>query len=152
QNRKQAADKFCDWLYPELRRMAARHMNREAAGHSWQPTVLVNELYLELLKNKALDSAEINEEKKAAFLGFAGFLMKRLLIAHSRPRRARVEQVGASAVDVLPAAIPDPESLQVVESLLARLTAIDPPLCTVVQMRVFEGKSHDEIAKQLGCS
>jgi RNA polymerase sigma factor (TIGR02999 family) len=150
--RKDVADDLFQWLYPELRRMAARHMRSESAGHSWQPTLLVNELYLELLKNKTLDAAEFDESRKAAFLGLAGFLMKRLLIAHSRPLRQRVQQVGETHIASLPAALPDPESLQGVESLLERLGAIDPRLRTVVELRVFEGRSHEEIAETLGCS
>jgi RNA polymerase sigma factor (TIGR02999 family) len=148
--RKGAADEFVEWLYPELRRMAARQMRREGPGHSWQPTLLVNELYLELLKNKALDSYD--QTKKDALLGLAGFLMKRLLIVHSRPLREQVHEVGEAALELAPDAAPDPESLQVVENLLDQLRAIDPALCTVVEMRVFEGKSHEEIAEQLGCS
>lgn len=150
--RKGVADELFNWLYPELRRMAARHMRSERSGHSWQPTLLVNELYIELLKNKALDPSEFDESRKAAFLGLAGFLMKRLLIAHSRPLQQRVQQVGESHIESLPAALPDAESLQSVESLLDRLSAIDPRLRTVVEMRAFEGKSHEEIAAALGCS
>src|SRR5437660_416666 len=47
QGRKGAADQFVEWLYPELRHIAARQMHREGAGHSWQPTLLINELYLD---------------------------------------------------------------------------------------------------------
>lgn len=150
--RKEAADELFQWLYPELRRLASRHMSREAAGHSWQPTLLVNELYLELLRNKALDSCGFDESKKAAFLGLAGFLMKRLLITHSRPLRERVTEVPESVVDTMPAAMPDPENLQLVDNLLARLGEIDPRHRTVVELRVFEGRSHDEIATHLGCT
>ena len=150
--RKGAADELFQWLYPELKRLAASRMIREAAGHSWQPTLLVNELYLELLKNKALDGSTFTQNQRSAFLGLAGFLMNRLLILHSRPMRERVAEVGESAVAELAAVTPSPESLQMVEDLLSRIEAVDPKLRTVVEMRVFEGKSHDEIAAHLGCS
>lgn len=45
--RKGAADEVGDWLHPELCRMAARHIRREAPGHAWRPTLVVDELYLE---------------------------------------------------------------------------------------------------------
>ena len=35
-------------FYPELRKLAAAQMNREREDHTWQATVLVNELYLQL--------------------------------------------------------------------------------------------------------
>lgn len=150
--RKGAADELFQWLYPELKRLAASRMRREAAGHSWQPTLLVNELYLELLKNKAMDGSRFTPDQRSAFLGLAGFLMNRLLILHSRPMRERVTEVGDTAIADLTAATPTPESLQIVEDLLSRLEAVDPKLRTVVEMRVFEGKAHEEIAEHLGCS
>src|SRR5689334_22267822 len=56
QGDKQATNDLIEVFYPQLRRLAGRQMSGERAGHSWQPTVLVNELYLELLKIKALPS------------------------------------------------------------------------------------------------
>jgi DNA-directed RNA polymerase specialized sigma24 family protein len=42
--------------------------------------------------------------------------------------------------------------LHEVEVALSRLGAIDPKFRTVVEMRVFEGLTGDEIAARLGCS
>ena len=44
------------------------------------------------------------------------------------------------------------EDVYFVEQVLARLGAIDPRLRAVIEMRVFEGLTGDEIAQQLGCS
>ena len=38
------------------------------------------------------------------------------------------------------------------EDALARLAAVDPRLRAVVEMKVFEGLTGDEIAQRLGCS
>lgn len=150
--RKGAADELFEWLYPELKRLAAARIRREGSGHSWQPTLLVNELYLELLKNKALDQGSFTPQQRSAFLGLAGFLMNRLLILHSRPLRQRITEVSEDVMQDLPATAPDPEGLQMVDSLLTRIQAVDPKLRTVVEMRVFEGKSQEEIAAHLGCT
>jgi RNA polymerase sigma factor (TIGR02999 family) len=131
--------------------MAALQMQREARTHSWQPTLLVNELYLELIKNKALDQG-YDDSRRAAFFGLAGFLMKRLLILHSRPLRNRVQTVEVTAIELTLQSPVTPESLQAVETLLDRLGAIDPRIRSVVEFRVFEGKTHEEIAGELGCS
>jgi RNA polymerase sigma factor (TIGR02999 family) len=149
--RKDAVDSLFTALYPELRRMAALQMQREAKTHSWQPTLLVNELYLELIKNKALDQG-YDDSRRAAFFGLAGFLMKRLLILHSRPLRNRVQTVEVTAIELTLQSPVTPESLQAVETLLDRLGAIDPRIRSVVEFRVFEGKTHEEIAVELGCS
>lgn len=148
---KTAANQLVELLYPELRRLAASKMKGERAGHTWQPTLLVNELYLAMVKIKALgDGSGGDEQEKAAFLGLAGHLMKRLLIDHSRPLYRRAEKV-----EFLEGTTPVPpgvESLHTVEEALSRLAALDPKFRTVVEMRVFEGLTGDEIAQQLGCS
>ena len=90
---RQSIGQLFEILYPELRRMAAARMKREGLGHSWQPTLLVNELYLELMRRKARPGHRPETADRSAFLGLAGFLMKRLLILHSRPLRQRVDHV-----------------------------------------------------------
>ena len=147
---KAAADRLVELLYPELRKLAAARMRGERAEHTWQPTLLVNELYLALVKVKALGNGSRADEGKAAFLGLAGHVMKHLLIDHSRPLYRRAEKVQLDDMpDLSPTGI---EDVQFVEQLLARLGAIDPKLRSVVEMRVFEGLTGDEIAQQLGCS
>ena len=144
-----AADQLIELLYPELRKLAAAKMRRERTGHTWQPTLLVNELYLTLVKIKAL-GGDGDADEKSAFLGLAGHIMKRLLIEHARPLQRRAEKVELS--EMPNQAMPDVESLEFVEQILSRLGAVDPKLRTVIEMRVFEGLTGNEIARQLGCS
>lgn len=147
---KAATDRLVELLYPELRKLAAARMKGERAEHTWQPTLLVNELYLALVKTQALWNGSRADQEKAAFLRLAGHVMKHLLIDHSRPLYRRAEKVQLHDMpDLIPSGI---EDVQFVEQLLARLGAIDPKLRSVVEMRVFEGLTGDEIAEQLGCS
>ena len=44
------------------------------------------------------------------------------------------------------------ESLQEIEDALNRLGAIDPRIRSVVEMKVFEGLTGEEIARQLDCA
>lgn len=151
--KRQTIGQLFEVLYPELRRMAAARMKRERVGHSWQPTLLVNELYLELMKRKARGGNRPEAvADRSAFLGLAGFLMKRLLILHSRPLRQRVDHLDVEDWAEPMSAVPSPESLEFVEALLTKIEDVDPKLRSVVEMRVFEGKSHEEIAGSLGCS
>jgi len=146
-----AANQLVELLYPELRKLAVSKMKSERTEHTWQPTVLVNELYLVMVKMKALGGSEgSDEQEKAAFLGLAGHLMKRLLIDHARPLYRRAEKVGfRDGENQIPAGA---ENLQIVESALSGLEAIDPKFRRVVEMRVFEGLTGDEIAGRLGCA
>jgi RNA polymerase sigma factor (TIGR02999 family) len=144
-----AGARLMDLFYPELKRLAAGQLRGERQGHSWQPTLLVNELYLELMKIKSLRPTESERSnEKAAFLALAGQIMKRLLIHHARPLSYRVQKVPVweelvSGGD---------DSLIEVEDLLSRLAAIKPVIRTVVELKVFEGRTAEEIAEQLGCA
>jgi RNA polymerase sigma factor (TIGR02999 family) len=146
-----AADEWMELCHPELRRMAAARMKGERIEHTWQTTALVNELYLELVKIRGLaGGANANEQEKAAFLGFAGHLMKRLLLHHARPLYRRVQKVQfEEGRDTI---APGAGTLHEVEDALSRLAEIDPKFRVVVEMRVFEGLTGDEIAGKLGCS
>lgn len=138
-------------LYPELRRIAACKMKRERLNHTLQPTAIVNELYLELLKIRGLpERGCADDEEKAAFMGLAGKLMDRLLIHHARRLPSRIEKLELDEND--DSSDSGAEAFQRVEDALVKLEAISPRLRAVVEMKVFEGLTGEEIAEQLGCS
>jgi RNA polymerase sigma factor (TIGR02999 family) len=147
---KDAAGQLVAIFYPELRRMARSRMRNERTPHTWQPTVLVNELYLELLKIKALNATEEHSSDREAFLGLAAHIMRRMLVHHARPLYRRAEAIDLSEeldLKTLSAAdLPD------IENLLARLSKIDPQLRTIVEMHVFEEFTISEIASYLNCA
>jgi RNA polymerase sigma factor (TIGR02999 family) len=146
-----AAAELVELFYPELRRLASAKMQGEPQGHSWQPTVLVNELYLELVKIKALQPASPdNQEQKAAFFGLATQIMRRLLIHHARPLCRRAAKVALR--DDTPDLIPGARTLTELEDMLARLARVSPQLRTVVEMKVFHGFTIEQIAAQIGCA
>ena len=147
--RRAAAGALVERFYPDLRRMAAIRMQGEGA-HTWQPTVLVNELYLELTRIKSLPAGPGGLAERDEFFALAAFLMRRLLAHHARPLRKRT--IAASLSDAPEPAVTGEQSLREVENLLDRLGAIDPTLRAVVEMKVFEGLSRQEIAQRLGCS
>ena len=124
----EAAGKLVERFYPELRRLASGRMAAEGGNHTWQPTVLVHELYMELANIKHLPPALTgDQDERKAFFGLSAFLMKRLLARHARPLPNRISKTELEE-------------------------AIDPTLRAVVEMRAFEGLSREEIASRLGCS
>ncbi len=147
---KAAANRLVELLYPELRRLSAAKMSRERGPHTWQPTALVNELYLALLRTGKLQPRADSDHEGKAFLALAGRLMKRLLIEHARPLYRRAEKIPVEhAPEERECGV---ESAYQVEDALSRLAAIDPNFRTIVEMKVFEGLTGDEIAARLGCS
>ncbi len=144
----EAAGSLVELLYPQLKKLASARMRSESDGHTWQPTALVNELYLELVKIRALRPAGPDEEERDAFLNLSAHLMRRLLLQHARPLRKRV------AREDLPGNLAggSHEALVEIDDLLNRLGEIDPQLRSVVEMRVFEGLTVAEVAQRTGSS
>jgi RNA polymerase sigma factor (TIGR02999 family) len=146
----EAAGRLVELFYPELRRIAAARMRAERPDHTLQPTAVVHQLYLELVKVKALRPAGSGEaDEKAAFLGLAAFLIKRLLIHHARPLSKRAEKAELS--DLTRPHSSTEHSLLEIDDVLNRLAAINPALRRVVELRVFEGLTREEIAREMGC-
>ncbi len=146
----EAAGRLVELFYPELRRIAAARMRAERPDHTLQPTAVVHQLYLELVKVKALRPASSDgADEKAAFLGLAAYLMKRLLIHHARPLSRRAEKAGLP--DLPGPHSPTEQSLVEVDNVLNRLAVINPALRRVVELRIFQGLTREEIAREMGC-
>ena len=75
--------------------------------------------------------------------------MRRLLIHHARPLARRSTHIPE---DEICSIVPGVDALQQVEDALTRLEAINPRLRQVVEMKVFESLTGEEIAERLGCS
>ena len=144
-------EQLIEAFYPELKRLAASKMRREVADHTLQPTALVNELYLELLRANALRPVKPQDTRqKSAFFALAGQVMRWLLIRHTRRVSWHAEVNGLP--DTLTDGASSTQGLVELESLLAELAAVDPQLRTVVELRVFEGLSIEECSQRLRCS
>jgi hypothetical protein len=67
----EAAGRLVELFYPELRRIAAARMRAERPDHTLQPTAVVHQLYLELVKINALRPPSAGgANDKAAFSGW----------------------------------------------------------------------------------
>src|SRR5258705_13635111 len=86
---QKALDKLMPLVYSELRRLASNYLRRERAGHTLQPTALVNEAYLKLI-----DQRHAKWQNRAQFFGVSAQLMRRILVDHARQHRA-VKRGGA---------------------------------------------------------
>jgi hypothetical protein len=68
----EAAGRLFELFYAELRRIAAARMRAERPDHTLQPTAVVHQLYLELVKVKALRPAGSGgADEKTALRGLA---------------------------------------------------------------------------------
>ena len=81
--KREVESRLLEAVYPELRRIAAHHMQGERAGHTLQPTALVNEAFLKLAGDQARDW-----RNRAHFIGVTAGIMRRILIDHARRKQA----------------------------------------------------------------
>ena len=95
----------------ELRRIAGAYMRRERHDHTLQPTALVNEAYLRLIKDRG-----VIWQDRGHFFGIAARVMRQILVDHARKRRARKRGMGARA-DRPVSTIADPSSGQDIDVL-----------------------------------
>ena len=127
-------------FYPELKRLATSRRRREAVDHTWQPTVLVNELFLELTRVRNLRPVHaFNEREKAAFFALASQVMSRLLIHHTRTLKWKADTTDVP--DTLLDTAPTVDRMAMIETILQRFASIEPQLRSVVELRVFGGCS-----------
>jgi RNA polymerase sigma factor (TIGR02999 family) len=144
------ADEFLAHVYGELRALASRHMQREQAAHTLQPTALVHEAYLRLVGGQKIDW-----ESRAHFFGIAARAMRQVLVDHARKRETAKRGGGLNRVTLhsnILADSADGSDIMDLHAALERLTTLDPQLSQLVEVRFFAGLTLDEAAVALGVS
>jgi RNA polymerase sigma factor (TIGR02999 family) len=146
----QALDALMPLVYAELRRLAARQLRGERAGHTLQPTAVVHEAYLRLIGQR-----NAGWQSRGQFYAVAARMMRRVLIDHAR--RGHAGKRGGAAIHLslegtdLPVAAPSIDLLAL-DAALTRLEALDAEQARVVELRFFAGLSVEETALALGLS
>src|SRR5262245_12164460 len=146
-----AQEKLMAKVQAARRPLAASHLRRERAGHTLQPTAVVNEAYLRLMPQRG-----VQWENRAHFFGIAAKMMRRVLVDHARRKRAGKRE-GFSGEPVSISQVPDPAGGQDIDVLnlhqaLDDLAALDPRQAGVVELRYFGGLKIEEIAEAIGVS
>ena len=137
-------------LYPELRRLASRHLRRERREHTLQTTALVHEAYLRLN-----DQREVHWKNREQFLGVAAQLMRRILVDYSRGHDAKKRGGGVEKVfleEALSVSKEKGADVIALDEALTRLAEFDPQHAQLVELRFFGGLSIEESAEVLGVS
>lgn len=137
-------------VYPDLRKMARRFMDRERPRHTLQATALVHEAYLRIAGDASTDW-----ENRAHFFAIAARIMRQVLVDHARKWSADKRGSGVQAVEwdeTLTIGRTTADEILEMDRLLKKLSGYDPRQEQVVQMKVFAGLSDVEIAAVLGTS
>jgi RNA polymerase sigma factor (TIGR02999 family) len=137
-------------IYARLRELADWQLAGERAGHTLQPTALVNEAYLKLVGQRS-----VPWENRGQFFVVAAQAMRRILLDHARARGRQKRGGGQRRIelDLVDRAAPvGPPELDIIalDEALERLAADDSVAARVVELRFFAGMEVGAIAEVLG--
>jgi RNA polymerase sigma factor (TIGR02999 family) len=121
-------------------------MRRERPDHTLQPTVLIHEAYLRLVRQDS-----VTWKDRAHFFGIAARLMRQILVEHAR-RRCSLKRGGAPrpvAAEELAVGPGQLEILLDLDEALVRMRNWDERKQQVVELHYFGGMKADEISEAL---
>lgn len=147
---RQALDRLVGLVYPELHAIAARYLTGERYGHTLQPTALVHEAYLRLVRQPERDWQD-----QEHFFAVAARIIRGILVDYARARRTSKRSGGRLEITMPQAArsgMPADIDLLDLDAALGALQNIDVELSRIVEMRFFGGLSTEETARALGIS
>ena len=145
-----ALDQLMPEVHAELHRLARSYLARERRGHTLQPTALINEAYLKLAGERAMQW-----RSRSHFVAVAAQMMRLILVDHCRKKDYAKRGGGAVRVTF-------DENLNVLndrgaeliqlDDKLKELEAQDPRKSRIAELRFFGGLSVQETADALSIS
>ena len=149
-DRRSAMDTLTPMVYAELRKIAVGYLRRQRPDHTLQPTALINEAYLRLVKQD-----EANLQDRAHFYTLAARMMRQILVdaarAHKSEKRGSGNKVQLDEnFDI--AVANHATDLLAVHEALEQLKAHNDRMAQAVELRYFGGLQLDEIADALAVS
>ena len=140
-----AEEQLLEAVYHELRRMARVKMAQEPAGHTLQPTALVNEMYIKMFNDEA------TWENRQHFFGAAARAMRQILVDRARRvKAAKRDHDRATLNDQV--ATDFPVDVLALDEALDQLTVEHERKAQVVMYRYFLGLNIEETAELVGIS
>jgi len=145
-----ALDRLVELVYPQLRRIAHRHLEHRRGGESVESASLTNEAYLKLVR-----AGGIRCENRVHFLALCSQVMRRILVDHARRRGFAKRGGNALRVpldEVLLASQARGIEVLALDEALNALAQVDARKSRVVELRYFGGLTTEEAANVLGVS
>jgi RNA polymerase sigma factor (TIGR02999 family) len=144
-----AIDEFFRGSYEDLQRIARSRLRRSESVTLLDTTSLVHECYLRFLR-----SGQAGLKNDAEFAAYASTIMRTVIVDFIRRRRAESRGSGEAHVtldtEVADTVQAHEDEILDVSEALATLSAIEPRLAQVVEMRYFGGLTEPQIAQLLG--
>jgi RNA polymerase sigma factor (TIGR02999 family) len=144
-----ATEELFELVYPHLRAIAGSIFRGERPENVLQPTSVVNELFLKLVRQRS-----VKFEDRDHFYSLSARLMRRVLVDQARSDH-RLKRSGGIPVpfhEDLAWSDSSPEATIDLDRMLDDLDKIDPRKCRMVELRFFLGFSAEETADLLHTS
>lgn len=137
-------------VYDELRALAASLFVNQRPDQTLQPTALVHEAFLRLVRHRA-----DGWNDQAHFFNAASMAMRQLLADHARARGALKRGGGATRVSLDEIELSRVENgidIVVLDAALSRLAALNARHARIAELRFLAGLSVEQAALVLGVS
>jgi len=147
---EEALNRLIPLVYPELKRIARRHLARERRGHSFRTTDLAHETYIRLA-----DQNVINWQNRQHFYAIAACMTRRILVDHARSKMCDKRGGGAIHLGLDEAGdIPVENATELIDldNALTELSRIDKRKALIVAYKFYCGLGIEEIAECLNIS
>jgi RNA polymerase sigma factor (TIGR02999 family) len=146
-DRDSAIEALTPIVYQELHKIAASFLRRQGPGQTLQPTALINEAYMRLVKQ---DEASLRD--RSHFYALAARMMRQILLNAARDNRA--QKRGSGNVVQLDAnmeigAAGHNLDFMALHDALEKLQVHNARMAQVVELRFFGGLQLEEIAAAL---
>ena len=144
-----ATEHLFELVYPHLKQIAGSLFRGERPENLLQPTSVVNELFLKLIRQRSL-----RFEDREHFYSLSARLMRRVLIDQARSE-GRQKRDGGTPVLLHPDLAwidARPVEMMDLDRVLEELDQLDPRKCRMVELRFFLGFSAEETAELLNTS
>lgn len=145
-----SAEELLPVVYAELRRLAAARMARESPGQTLQPTALVHEAWLKLIRDQGR-----TWQNQTHFYHAAALAMRQILIDRARRKSSLKGAGGWQRIDIEQLNLgttPPEEHLLLVDESLKQLEREDPQIAELVMLKFFSGLTNKDVARTLGIS
>jgi len=149
QDPKKALAELSPLVYSELRKLAASYLRKERGDHTLQPTALVHEAYLRLVRQHTPDM-----KQRAHFFGLAARLMRQILVDSAREHHSLKRGAGMQVTldDQLQFSWDSAGQFLDLNEAIERLKEWDIRKYRVTELRYFGGMDREEIAEALDLS
>ncbi|MBV1889211.1 MAG: sigma-70 family RNA polymerase sigma factor [Proteobacteria bacterium] len=146
-----AVGRLLPHVYSDLRKLAGQIFQDQFRNHTLQPTALVHEAYVRLVKGQAG-----GWESRRHFMAVAGIAMRQLLRDYARSRSAQKRSGPGTRVELEEVEQLSQEGtgidLIALDAALDELREMDERVARVVELRFLAGLTADETAEVLSVS